>query len=336
MATVRDVAKRAQVSIGTVSRYLNGEKLKSSTQERVEEAIVFLEYRQNYIAKGLKNNRSLAIGVLINSLKDVFATSVVSSLETYVEKFGYSIILSDYQSDPKRLAEKVEFLLKRSIDGLVVFHGENHSVTLKKAVQDSIPIVAIDSPIEEIKADTVLIDNYDASYQATQRLIDKGLKKIGIIAGQKENFIGRERLRGYKKALETNKITLNNQLIWNGDYSVQSGYEGVNKLLNENSNLDAIFTINYYMTLGAIKALRQHNMKIGEDIGLIAFDRFEYNDVLTPAITSITQPVEQMGEVAGELLIERITGRSLCAKNKTVICNTQLFVGESDEKRLHN
>lgn len=333
MSTIRDVAKLADVSVGTVSRYLNGESLKKNNQEKIHDAIKQLDYHQNFIAKGLKNNRSLLIGVLVNSLTDVFATSIVSSIEQYVEKFGYSILVSDYHWDSERLEEKLNFLLKRSVDAIVIFHDEKPSPMLKRVNAMGIPIIAIDAPIADIESDSVLVNNRQATEILIQRLLENGFKSIGFIGGSDDNYIGRERLSGYKDALFKNGINVHDSLIWHGDYTIDAGMVGANELYMNNSNLDAIFAINYYTTLGVIKFARQKNIKIGRDIGLVAFDRFELNDFITPEITSMQQPVEEMGRAAGKLLMDHLlhSGQTMI-ESQTIICDTNLFVGLSDKK----
>lgn len=334
MSTIRDVAKLAGVSVGTVSRYLNGAVLKSSNQRKIQSAINKLGYQQNYIAKGLKNNKSMAIGVLINSLDDVFATSIVSELELFVEQFGYSIIICDYRQNSKRLNEKIDFLLQRSIDGLITFHVESSSPSLRKVNSLGIPIVAIDAPINDIKADAVLVDNYEASKGAVNRLIKTGYKHIGIIAGQNDNYVGRERLEGYKSALVEAGIGVKASLIWEGDYTINSGFNGTNKLLEANLQIDALFAINYYMALGTIKALNKRKLIIGQEFGLITFDRFSFNEIITPAITAIIQPIKKMGHEAGKLIIERMMSYPKTFKSKRIICKTTVFNGDSDKKAL--
>lgn len=334
MATIRDVAKRANVSVGTVSRYLNGETLKTQNSKRIADAIQSLNYRQNIIAKGLKNNRSMSIGVLINTLSDVFATPVVSALESYVERFGYSIILCDYKQDPKRFEQKLEFLINRAIDGLVVFHSEQETPMLKRVSDMGIPIVAIDAPIKGVNVDSVLVDNAAATKRAISRLLDEGYQRIGIIAGQESNYIGRQRLLGYQEALKERGIVVNRDYIWSGDYTVASGTTGTHALMRQHPAPDALFAINYYMGLGTIKALNELHLKIGQDIGLIAFDRFALNDIFQPTITSISQPVEAMGEAAGERLMTRLHQKEGNLDLQTVVCPTSIIIGESDKKAL--
>lgn len=332
MTTIKDVAKLSGMSVGSVSRFLNNESLKAENEKKIEDAIKKLNYKRNVIAKGLKENKSMSIGVLINDLSDVFATSIVSSLESYVEDYGYSIIVCDYRSDYERMEKKINFLLQRSIDGLIVFHAEKGTTMLHEVNRRGIPIITIDSPVNEIESDSILVDNYTASKEAVKRLIDSGYKKIGLIGGQDKNYIARERKRGYVDAILEAGFPLLKDNIWDGKYTIDSGQQGTKELL-KNRNIDSIFAINYYMGLGSINILKADDLKVGSDFGFISFDRFIFNDAITPAITSIVQPTIEMGQEAGQLMMERIkSGNGKSHKNKEIICKSELFIGISDKK----
>ncbi len=304
LATIREVAKEAGVSIGTVSRYLNGYQLKKSNMINIKRAIEKLGYVENIIAKGLKNNRSLSIGVVINSLTDVFATSIVSYLETYLEKNNYSLLLCDYQNDYERLERKLEFLKSRSVDGMVVFHVEKKLDVLQKMKESGIAIVAVDSPIKNFKTDTVLVDNYQASYNVVDRLFEMGHEKIGIVAGSTHRFIGNERLNGYIDSMKRKNI-YQEGLVVMGDYTKESGYEKTKELLC-NQEITALYSTNYYMTLGAVQALYEGKYSIPRDISVVGFDHFELSDIIQPKLTAVEQPIQKMGDMIGKLILERI------------------------------
>lgn len=335
MSTIKDVAKLSGMSVGSVSRYLNNESLKTANEKKIQDAIQKLNYKTNVMAKGLKENKSMSIGVLINDLSDVFATSVVSALESYIEDYGYSIIVCDYRSDYERMEKKINFLLQRSIDGLVIFHAEKSTDMLHEVSKRGIPIVAIDSPIDGVDTDSVLVDNYQASKEAVQRLIDSGYRNIGLIGGQDSNYIARERQNGYIDALLDADLPIIKDNVWNGNYTIDSGYSGTESILAK-GNIDSIFAINYYMGLGSINALKQNDIKIGQNFGFISFDRFIFNEAITPDITSVEQPVENMGKVAGKLLMEKVNEKqnSKLQENQKVICSAKIFVGNSDKKTL--
>jgi LacI family transcriptional regulator len=329
LVTIREVAAQAGVSIGTVSRFLNGKQLKKENMENIEKAIKELGYEENIIAKGLKNNKSLSIGVLVNSLTDIFATSIVSHLENHLEENNYSIILSDYQNDNKRLEKKLEFMKSRSVDGVVIFHLEENLPILTKMKEQKIAIVAVDAPIKNLKVDTVLVDNYQASFKAVDTLFELGHNKIGVIAGQTGRYIGNERLNGYIDSMKQKGI-YNKEFIEIADYTRQSGYMKTKELL-KNQKITAIYSTNYYMTLGAVQAIQEANLSIPQDISIIGFDHFELVDIIQPKLTVIEQPIEKMGEMIGKLILEQIKNE-FENRYTTVELETNLLLRDSVKK----
>ena len=308
MATIRDVAKLAGVSVGTVSRYLNGFQLKNKNMQNIATAIKELNYEENIIAKGLKTNKSLSIGVVINSLTDVFATSIVTALESYLEANNYSIILCDYQQSPGKLSQKLEFLKTRSVDGVIVFHVEKTLPIFEDYQKAGIPIVTIDCPIEDFETDAILVDNVGASFHAVEKLIEMGHQNIGVIAGTQDRYIGRKRLVGYETALKAANLPIVNEHIKVADYTKESGYLKTKELLKQDQPVTAIYATNYYMTLGAMQAIFEEKLAIPEDISIIGFDYFELSDIFQPLLSVIKQPVEEIGTVAGEIILKRIKG----------------------------
>ncbi|WP_086444749.1 LacI family DNA-binding transcriptional regulator [Candidatus Enterococcus lemimoniae] len=329
MATIREVAKEAGVSLGTVSRYLNGHQLKESNMTNIREAIEKLGYEENIIAKGLKNNKSLSIGVVINTLTDVFATSIVTYLESYLEENNYSLILCDYQNDLNKLEQKLEFLRSRSVDGIVIFHLEKKLAVLDKFEKEGIPIVAVDSPISDFETDTVLVDNYKASYDVVQKLAELGHERIGIIAGSQDRFIGRERLNGFVDAMKELDL-YTDATIEIGDYKKESGYLKAKKMLDK-GYITALYTTNYYMTLGAVQAVYERQLAIPEDISIVGFDHFELSDIFQPKLTVVEQPVKQIGETVGALLIQKIKDTTI-TENTVVELETSLLWRDSVKK----
>lgn len=318
MVTAKDVAALAGVSLGSVSNYLNGKRQRKSTSENIKNAMEQLNYHKNIIASGLKKNRTMSIGIVINQLTDYFSMSIISVIERYVEKYGYSIMVCDYHDDKERFEKKINFLLNRSIDAIIVFHQDHVTPMLKKAYKERVPIIAIDAPIKGLPSDAVIVNNYESSKIGVNYLIKKGYKNIGIITGSSKNYISNERQRGYEDALRQNNILIRNNYIWHGNYTIEAGYQGYNELVKTTPKLDALFIINYYMSLGAISAYRQepHHKKLK----ILVYDHFFVNDIFYPEISSIEQPIEQIGNKAGKLIIERLTN-SVNSGFKTIYCN---------------
>ena len=326
MTTIKDVAQRAGVSVGTVSRYLNGFQLRNSNEDRVKRAISELGYTPNLIAQGLKSNRIHSIGVIINTLTDVYATSIISEREDYLEQHGYSMMVCDYRDDRATLERKVAFLASRKVDGLVVFHVERSVPALKSFAESGKPIVAVDAPIADCKTDTVLVDNRAGAAAAVKRLIEAGHRNIATISGDSSRYIGRERLQGYRDAMAECGL-FREELVACGDFTIKSGRTLMDNMLKKHPEVTAVFAANFYMTLGAIRAARDAGRKIPEDLSIAGFDHFEFSDILDIDITAVNQPIERMGDAIGRLLLEHSTGDAI--GYSTIELPTKLVEGHS-------
>jgi LacI family transcriptional regulator len=307
--TIREVAKRANVSLGTVSRYLNGYKLREHNRLRIEEAIRELGFQENIIAKGLKNNRSMTIGVVLASLTDLFATSVITAAESILAKENYSIIVCDFQSSQLQLEQKLRFLKSRSVDGLILFPGKySCPEILQEYADDGIPVVIVNDDMPSFQTDKVTVDNSNASFRAVEWLIHQNHRDIAIINGDLGTYTGRERYKGYLEAMQTYDIKPRDEYITYGHFSNRGGYEAAINLLSLEKPPTAIYITNYYMTFGAIIAINERKIKIPGDISIIGFDHFELSDVINPPLTVVEQPTQRIGEMAAQTVIRRIKG----------------------------
>jgi LacI family transcriptional regulator len=307
--TIRDVAKKANVSVGTVSRYLNGYKLRESNRIRIEEAVKELGFRENFIAKGLKNNRSMTIGVVLASLTDLFATSVITAAERVLAQDNYSIVVCDFESNQEKLEQKLSFLKSRSVDGLILFPGScTVSDVLREYLADNIPVVIVNDDMPDFDTDKIIIDNINASFRAVEYLIHNNHIDIAIINGDQGTYTGRERFKGYIEALRTYDIPLRDEYVTYGQFSNRGGYTAAKELLALENPPSAIYTTNYYMTFGAIIAINESKIKIPDDISFIGFDRFDLSDVINPPLTVVDQPTKRLGELAASTVLRRLKG----------------------------
>lgn len=306
-ATIRDVAKKAEVSVGTVSRYLNGQELREYNKIRIEQAIEELDYKQNYIAKGLKSNRSMTIGIIINNLTDIYSTSIVTAIEKVVEKEQYSIILCDYDNDINRMESKFQFLLDKSVDGVVIFpSGSECRIGCDCFNTSDVPKVLINEDIDGFIGDKIIVDNYQASYNAVSLLINNGHKDIAIITGPEDSYVSSQRYKGYCDALRDKGLRLNNNRVSCGNFINKGGYIAAKEIFRLKKKPTALFISNYYMTLGAVMALNELNIRIPSDLSVIAFDYFEMMDIYKPSLTVIKQPTKKIGKAAANLLLKRL------------------------------
>lgn len=327
-STIKDVAKLAGVSTATISKYINGIRVKEQNRVRIEEAIKILDFRVNSFARGLKTNKTLTIGVLIPSLENIFATSIVSHIECILLQNGYSTIICDYNQDTRLENDKFDFLMSKYVDGLIIMPLGITEDRIQNAVENEIPIVMIDRPIQNKDCDVVLVDNMNASYNAVEQFITRGHKEIGIICGPEHIYTAQERLKGYMRVHEDYGMNVSNKNIKFGDYEVQSGYDLMMEFLKTETLIDAVFVTNYEMTIGAVMALNEMNVKMPDDLSFIGFDNQQLAKVIKPNLTIVVQPIRQIGEYAADIILKRLKGDKTNYPSMLRL-KTEILIGDS-------
>ncbi|MGB8454814.1 MAG: LacI family DNA-binding transcriptional regulator [Anaerocolumna sp.] len=310
--TIKDVARETNLAISTISKYMNGGKVRPENQKMIDLAIRKLGYRPNDNARGLRSAKTYTIGVLIDSLGSQYFAKITHLIEKILKKEGYSILVCCHKDNTAAAKKAVEFLVSKQVDGIIiepVAGEEDYTVPI---LQNKIPFVAIDRAVGHIKSDRVMSNSTFGAYQATEYLIQNGHKKISIITGTSETNSGllaaKERYRGYLRAMEDYELTLQDEYIIEGNFKFESGYECMQKLWKLKKRPTAVFVSNYNMCLGAMTAI--HNMKISipEELSFITFDDLEFSVISNPMLNAIRQPMEKMAEKAVELLLRRIDG----------------------------
>lgn len=307
-STIKDVAKYTGLSAATISKYINGKKVLEHNGRKIDEAIRVLDFKVNEFARGLKTSKSATVGVLIPSFENIFFTSIVSTIESVLMQYGYSTIICDYKQDVKLEESKMEFLLSKMVDGIIVMPLDSGGKSVRKAIERGIPVVLVDRPIKDLICDTVLVDNLNASYTAVEALITNGHKRIGIICGQPEIYTAQERLRGYVRVHEDYGMEPDRELIKYGDYEAESGYRLMTEFLEMENRPTAVFVTNYEMTLGTIMAINDKKVAVPEDVSIIGFDNLQMSRVVSPPLSIVVQPMSQIGDTAANLLLKRIRG----------------------------
>lgn len=327
-ATIKDVSRRTGLSIATISKYINGYTLREKNRLLIEEAIRELEFRPNEIARGLKTNRSMTVGVLIPSLENIFATSIVSVIESLLLNKGYSMILCDYRQDGRLEREKFDFLLGKSVDGIIAMPLELTSAEITKAKARNVQVVFIDRVLQDVECDAVLVDNLNASYQAVEHFIRLGHRRIAIIGGPQNIHTARERLKGYMRVHEDYCVKVDETLIRLGDYEIQSGYDQMSHLLELENPPTAVLVTNYEMTLGAVMCLNERNIRVPDQISVIGHDNLQLARVFRPRLDMVIQPIREIGETAAGLLMKRLHGEA-DAETSVYRLKTELVEGHS-------
>lgn len=273
----------------------------------------------------------MTVGVLIPSFENIFFTSIVSNIENGLLQEGYSTIVCDYKEDLLLEAEKLNFLLNKMVDGLIIMPLTDCDELINGIIAKDIPVVLIDRFINNVNCDVVLVDNLNASYNAVEQLIVRGHKRIGIIVGPEDVYTAQERLKGYIRVHEDYGREVITELIKYGDYQMQSGYELFQELMRVNPRPTAIYVTNYEMTLGAIIAINETNLKIPEDVSVIGFDNLALARIVKPSLSIVVQPMQQIGEVAADVLLRRLKG-DLSGFPSVFRLKTELLIRDSVKK----
>lgn len=306
MTTIKDVSRVSGISTGTVSRYLNGHQVKKENQLKIEKAIEELGYKVNLMAKGLKMNKTFTIGVVIPSVTDIFSNQVIEGMEEILDNENYSLIICSSRNSLETEKEKISFLKDKRVDGIIMMPVSDESEHVQTLLKEDIPFILIDRLLSGVECDAVICDNVNGSYRAIEELIRFGHRRIGIIAGPTNVYTARERLNGYIRALTDYHIPIDDSLIVYASYEKGGGYDGFEKLLNLSEKPTAIFASNYETTMTGLKLMMEKEIKIGEDISLFGYDNTEVFQMLSPTIASVVQPMNEIGEHAVKLLLQRI------------------------------
>ncbi|RXJ02198.1 LacI family transcriptional regulator [Anaerobacillus alkaliphilus] len=328
-ASIKDVAKLANVSTATVSHVLNETRYVSETTKiKVYQAMKELDYQPNLMAKGLRSRKSNIIGLIVPMLysdtSNFFFMSIANGIETYLKQEGYNLILSNSHEDFETEVEQIKLFNSKLIDGLIVAPTGKDITQYENVFSNEYPVVFIDRIPEGYTGDTVLADSKQGTYQAIKTLLEKGHEKIGFITGYLGLTTSDDRLLGYKEAFLEQGLSVNPNLIKEGEPSLDSGYE-IAKQLVKKENVTALFIANNIMTMGALSFLNDHKLRVPDDVALIGFDDYDWMKVTTPPISVIKQPSFEIGEKAVNLLLKRIA-EDKGARNERIVLSTEFVI----------
>lgn len=328
MVTMRDVARSVGVSPTTVSHVMNETRFVSEEiRTKVYQAIRELNYKPNTIARGLRCKKTQNIGMIIPDIAYPFLAEVARGVEDTGFKLNYNIILCDSNGTLEREAVCIDLLQEKQVDGIVFVAAGKSSGHVQALMAQEIPVTVVDRELPGLEVDSVLADNRQGGYQATEYLIQSGHRCIGCIAGPPDLSISSHRVDGYKQALGQYGVPLCDELIVIADFHYQEGYKAMQKLLTSDRRPTAVFACNDMMALGAICAAKDNELRVPGDIAIIGFDDIALASFTSPRLTSVAQPKHEMGAIAVELLVERIKEKNRPATK--IILPVHLVVRES-------
>ncbi|HEX6334637.1 MAG TPA: LacI family DNA-binding transcriptional regulator [Flavisolibacter sp.] len=335
-ATIKDIAKALNLSTSTVSRALRGSyEISAETKKQVLEYAEKINYRPNPIALSLKERRTRAIGVVVSEIANNFFSQAINGIESIAYNRGYHVTITQSHESQDRERVNIEHLAARGVDGLLIsLSSESVDLSYLKELHDKgMPIVFFDRVTKEIETHRVIADNYMGAFHATEHLIYQGYKKIAHVTSSPYLSITRERLEGYRAALEKHKITFNESLVKycnHGGMIVSEIEEAITALFKSKAKPDAMFTAGDRLTIVCFGILKR--MKQKKEIGFTGFTNSQVADLFSPSLTVISQPAFEIGQTAIEYLIQMIESKHPVTDFVEKVLPTELIIRESSRK----
>jgi LacI family transcriptional regulator len=328
--TLREVGRLAGVSAMTVSRVINGRAgVDAETQRKVEQAIEALDYVPNRIARGLLSQKTQTIGLIVPDVVNPFFGPVVRGAETTARRAGYRVLLCNSEGDLRLERAYIEDLVAHRVEGLLLAPASDetrHSIF--PLLRGSFPVVLLDRSLPESDCDLVVSDSVSGARRLTEHLIAIGHRSIAHLTDADDTSTGRDRLQGYREALATAGIPARDELVFRTTVDQLGGYRAAQEVLALDPRPTAIFAVNNMTAIGAMKALRERDLSVPEDMALVCFDDVEHLAVLSPFLTVVDQPAETLGSLGAQLLLERIAGKA-GPRSRRVVLQTDLIVRRS-------
>ena len=320
--TIKDIARECGVSVATVSMALSSKKTRISekTKAKVVEVAKKYNYQPNNAAVSLVNKKSKLIGIVFNDLRNTHISSLFMEINNVIEKKGYALVCHIIEDDEIIDCDLIKNVGAGNISALIWAkslqkYTENEKQKLNDAiVRLGVPVITMERYGFTCRGTDVVFDYRQGGDMATKHLIEYGHKRIGCVAGKKNFQVTRERLEGYKMALQEAGIPYDEELVVYGDYTMNSGYQALSYIMGK--KVTAIFSMNDEMAFGVYRAARMYGVKIPEDVSIVGFDNVPFADVMQVPLTTVHIPVEEMGKYIGERTMELIEGAEEQGRNE--------------------
>jgi DNA-binding LacI/PurR family transcriptional regulator len=309
LASIKDVAARAGVSVASVSRVLNESKpVAEGTRRRVLAAAEALHYSIDQRARALRRRKSGTLGLIVSDVGNPYFPEVIRAIESVAYHSGHDLFLCNSDEDPERERFYVRAMIAQRIGGIIIVPVTLTSASLALALRNDIPIVCLDRRLDDVQLDSVLIDNRAGGALAADALVDRGHRRIGAIVATRTTP-GKDRLLGFAERLAERGVPLADELVRDGEYKQSGGYLAARSIFALTAPPTGLFVANHPMTLGALHAARECGLNVPRDLSLVAFDDTSWATFLDPPLTTISQPTDQLGTAAANLLIDRVEER---------------------------
>lgn len=329
IVTIKDVAREAGVSVGTASQALRGSpSVRDTTRRRVLQVAKRLRYQPSALARGLVTRRTHTVGLLISDIANPFFIRAVRAIEDVAQENGYNVILCNTDEDPVKEAQYLRVLMEKRVDGIVLATTAEALSIIRDIRRRQIPLVLFDRDLPGVAADTVTVDGEMGGRLATEYLLSLGHRRIAIIHGPLVRSTGRERLQGYLRALKAAGVKPVHDYICEGNFKQDSGRDHTRHLLDLAPPPTALFCTNNLMTVGALQAVHERGIRISSDLSLVGYDDMEWWTLTHPPLTTVGQPVYDLGREAMRLLLRQI-GADRRGRPQRMVLKPELIIRNS-------
>lgn len=331
--TIKDIAKEAGVSITTVSQILNnkGNRFSEKTRDKVLTVVAAHNYQPDLVAQSMITKKSKTIGMIVPDVTDLFFAKLIEGVETYLNALGYALVLSNSKHDSELEKKYFVELMRRSVEGIIIATPNILDESIVAAANDKTnktPVIMIDMGKNVRAEGKLIVEEYNGVYAAVDYLILQGHQKIGFIQEVGDYYQLSERITGYLNCLEDHQIPYRDAYIVESELTIAGGYEGARRLLeNPHCDVTAVVCSNDQMAIGAYQAIHEAGLKIPDDLSIVGFDGLEIGQYLAPALTTVSQPVYDIGFAAAKFVVDAIANPYQRIPNK--IFNTELIIRES-------
>nr|WP_294785226.1 LacI family DNA-binding transcriptional regulator [uncultured Flavobacterium sp.] len=331
--SIRNIAEELKISVTTVSFVLNGKaKEKHISKELTKKVLDYaklINYRPNQIAQSLRTGKSKLLVFMVEDISNNFFSQLARIFEDIAYEKGYKVIFCSNENDDEKANELITLFNFRQVDGFIIVPSPGIKETIENLIQDNIPVILLDRFYEGLDCNSVVIDNEQASFDATQHLIDNKFKNICFVSTASDQSQMYGRLHGYEKAVKVNGLESHVLQIPFNEIIKGKSKEYIKKFFDQTKELDAVFFSTNYLAQSGLEVLKETNQNLIKDLGLIAFDDNDMFKIYDPTITSVAQPLVEICNKLMEVMLPLLKKKDVAETHQKIVLKTELIIRES-------
>ena len=330
--TIKDIARSLNISISTVSRALRGlPEIHPDTRNAVVKLAEELDYQPNQLAKNLVKSRTKTIGVIVPNLSYYFFSAMLNSIEEAALQAGYSVLVCQTNESYLREITNIQNLMRSQVEGFIISLSRDTDTYehVDRLARKNFPLVLFDRYAESIDASKVIVDNQAAAFKATEHLIENGCRRIGFLAGPVHLPLSNQRVNGYRKAIAKHGLPNGDHYVFHCDYTQENTIIQTLAMMSLPQPPDGVVVISDRVAYPAMYAIKQKGLRIPEDVAVVSFNNEPVSAFFSPALSSVSQPIQEMGIEAVRLLLKQIDTTDAMVLRETKVMETQLIVRAS-------